>query len=321
MASITLPQALGLLKRYIFGGTPKNTDQDALKPAGIPCPSCEHPLRLVRPLHAEFLKVDIYQCPNCGLLKEIQSDTEGNLQKEIIVYNYTSNTSDFVEILGLMNYSQFSLNHLWEVCGRLCFPALIKTEFSTDVELFFIPVEDNLSYNAITGFIYTQNGILARTQIKKTNDMSYFVNPYISKLPHSTFLYATLPLITNATTIGSVEPIRYRHKISDHNAFQIEHELYIIEDFPVFCFGIELYVKAITMNKNNYTIRQLLDIFDVSSIILCKEEHVPKEGFYICNSRISKLNLFALGNRDISDEQKESFLNDIYNFFDTAIGG
>ena len=80
MASITLPQALSLLKRYIFGGTPKNTDQDAPKVNGISCPNCEHPLTLVRPVHAAFLKVDIYQCPNCGLLKEIQSDTEGNLQ-------------------------------------------------------------------------------------------------------------------------------------------------------------------------------------------------------------------------------------------------
>ncbi len=318
MATVTLPQALTLIKRYLFGG---GTKSDEVKDDRLICPQCNYHLDPIRPLHSEFMTVNIYTCTNCGLIKEYQTNSEGELEKEITIYSKQNNTRDYIEMLGLVKYSQFSLNHLWEVCGRLCFPALIKTEFSLDVELFFIPVEDNLSYNAITGFIYTDNGILARVQIKKTNDMSYFMNPYISKLPHSTFLYATVPLPTNATTIGSVESIRYRHKISDHNAFQIEHELYIIEDFPVFCFGIELYVKSITMNKNNYTIRQLLDIFDVRSLIMGEGKMVPKEGFYICNARISKVNLFALGNRDITEEQKESFLNHIYNFFETAIGG
>ena len=313
---ITIGQALKRIFSFMFKSEEPITTATKNDEEFVHCPKCDSPMAIIHQLPADFLSMLIYKCPKCGTVKEFQYNNEnGKLMKEVTIYDrFTHSSSAYMEILDELTYNEFAIDRLWEVCGNLCYPMLIKTEFSNNVDLVFIQVEEDLSRNTIDAFLVTETNMIGKVQVRKTDDFSYFLNPYLHKLPHSTFIYASTPVEKN-TNISYVSPIRYRHKISNGLESNSIHELYIIEDFPVQSYGIELFVKFYsTRDTDEIPIKELLQHVDAKNIIYGTEINTH-DGFYIQNSRLSKINMYSL-TVNISKEERMHFYDSITKFFE-----
>jgi hypothetical protein len=260
------------------------------------------------------MRVEIYKCDNCGVMNEVQYDSSDELVKEVIIYKTVENNSAFTDMLTLSNYQGFSMDKLWEICGDLCYPILMQTEFSTGVDLYFVPVGNDLSQNSIQGYLVTPSNVLTRVCIRKSRDITYFTNPYLFKLPHNTFLYATHHVPGN-TNIMTVNNIRYRQKIVTKNGLTV-YELYIIQDFPVPCYGIEVFVKFCTLDKTEYSIYELMQFICMDKIILGETNIETGNGFYIQSARLSKVTLYTLGSKSVSMLDRKNFYNSVMTFFE-----
>ena len=313
---ITIGQALKRIFSFMFKSE-EEPEQSKLETSDefVHCPKCNSEMAIIHQLPADFLSVLIYKCPKCGTLQEFQyNNANGKLMKEITIYDrYTHTSSAYMEVIDELNYNEFALDRLWEVCGSLCYPMLVKTEFSDNVDLVFIRVEDDLSRNTVDAFLVTDTNMIGKVQVRKSSDFSYFLNPYLHKLPHSTFVYASTPIEKNPN-ISYVSPIRYRHKISEGSESNSIHELYIVEDFPIQSYGLELFVKFYTTREDDIPIKELLSHVDAKSIIYGSEINTH-DGFYIQNSRLSKINMYSL-TANISLDERKHFYDSIIKFFD-----
>jgi transcription elongation factor Elf1 len=322
---VTISEALKDTLSFFFGGSKEEESKDTEEemrdnPDGLEltCPRCKAKLFMVNQLVSEFLTMVIYRCPECGVTKEVQFDQEnGNLMKDVTIYNqFAHSSSSYMEIINECNYNEFALDRLWEVSGTLCYPVLMKTQFSDNVDLVFIRVQDDLSHNSVDGYIVTDgSNMLGKVKVQKTDVFSYFLNPYLYRLPHSTFMYASTPIQSNEN-IAAVSPIRYRFKVSSmKNSYLCE--LSIIEDFPVQSFGVELFVKFGSFTDlSNTALIKIIKLIDINSIIMGKDPVVDdSEGIFIQQQWVHKINLYSSSARFLTKELREHFCGSIKKFF------
>lgn len=298
----------------------KPTDDDILDDADnndIECPRCKGVMVVVNQLIGEFLTMIIYRCPICGLTKEIQFNQEtGEIMKDVTLYDrFAHSSSTYMEILNECKYNEFALDRLWEIGGVPCYPILLKTHLSDDIDLVFIKLNDDLNNNSVNGFILTDNGMIGQVKINKSDGYSYFLNPYLYKIPHTTFNYVSSPTPIN-NNVFTISPIRYRFKTS-HLKNSYLYEFSIIEDFPVQSYGIEVFVKFAAFDNFSQTpISKVIQMIDLKHIICCPETNPdPGSEIYIQEMRTSKINLFSTTSRNISKDLREHFYSSIVKFF------
>ena len=316
MSRITFAGALKEIKDWFTSSTPTEEGGGKPKTDEIICPRCDETLELIHPSVSDILTVMIYKCPNCGLIDERQFDENKELTKEIFVYDSKKSENSYSELLSLIDYKAFNLDRLWEVCGELCYPILMRTEFSTNINLFFIPVTDTLQQNSIEGYLITHSDILIKAKIEKSNNLSYFMNPYLFRLPHPTFMYGTTHIPGNINIL-SVSPIRYRHKIKSKSGLGI-HELYIIQDFPIPCYSIEVFIRYCTTGDipDSTPIAEVMDSIDMENIIMNGSNVHTAQGYYINAVRLSRVNLYSMGSTDLTPGERKSFYEAIKQFFE-----
>ena len=313
---ISFGDALKKILHSFSSGTDEEIESKDDKEIG--CPSCENHMMLYREFSNDFVDVFLYKCNNCGGYREYIYDVaSGDLMKEVKIYkSFTNDCSGFTEALSDCSYNGFALDRLWLICGVLCYPVLCKSATSDSIDLVFVSVDDDVFHNKIEGFILTDNNIIGRISYAGTNALSIMTNPYIAKLPHKDFLYVSVPTI-RSESIETVEPIRFRHKIkSCNNGASTVHELTIIEDFGLECFGIEIYIKFLTYTSDDETdIRKIIKAIDLESLILGGETHIDDD-YYIQTSRLSKINLYSLTTSKITKELRIKFYKDIKRQFE-----
>ena len=319
---ITFKQALKRIFSFLFkeDADPKNDQPDTSgeeKGKIVTCSRCNEKMAVQNNLSGIFIRTTIYKCEKCGMIKEYQYNLETNeLMKEINIYDkFTHSSSSYMEVVNMLSYNEYAIDRLWEVCGCICYPVLMKTEFSDNVDLVFIRVEDDLSRNVIEAFLIDTN-MVGKVQVRKSDDFSYFMCPYLNKLPHSSFIYASTPIERNPN-IAYVAPIRYRHRISSNSQNSYVHELYIIEDFPIQSFGIEIFVKFCTFDDTEIPIKELIGRIDLKNIIMGNDINMS-EGYYIQNSRMSKINIYSMSSNKFTEEERRHFYKSIKEFFDVA---
>jgi transcription elongation factor Elf1 len=323
---VTISEALKYTFSFFFGGKDETEDKkdenegirDNPDNMELSCPRCRAKLFMVNQLVSEFLTMIIYRCPDCGVTKEVQFNQDtGELMKDVTIYNqFAHSSSAYMELINECKYNEFALDRLWEISGKLCYPVLMKTQFSENVDLVFINVQDDLSRNSVDGYIVTDgSNMLGKVRVQKTDVFSYFMNPYLYRLPHSTFMYASTPIQSNEN-IAAVSPLRYRFKVTSmKNSYLCE--LSIIEDFPVQSFGVEVFVKfGCFTDMSKVPIIKIIKLVDIDSIIMGKDPVVDEsEGIFIQQQWVHKINLYSSSARFLSKELREHFCESIKKFF------
>ena len=322
MARITISQAIRTIISHIFGGgtdtSSTNNDDNGANDNDTYtlCPKCNHIMGSINVASTDFIILHIYECPECGTISEYQFDNETNeLIKDIHVYDKrVANVGNFSETLGLISYENFSLDRLWSVCGHLCFPVLVKSEFSDRSSLIFVKVGHSLAHNTIDGYSINSNDIIGHVHMTTEHNISHFCNPYLANLPHHKFNYISVPT-ARCEQLEIVYGIRFLYKKEGHDG-GYARKLVIVKDLPLRCMGLELYIKFYTNGiSENILMMDLIKGLHVKEIVMGASNIEVENGYSIQKTNLVKITLSATGRENISTELREEFYRDIVVFF------
>ena len=309
MARITIREALNSIKDYIFG---TNTPNDNGEPdIFFHCNRCGNILHKIRESSTDFKHIDIYKCNNCNSISEFQSNLYNELERETHIYNPSVSDQSFViETSDLVPINHFSINQLWVICNKLCYPVLIRSEITNGAGILFVECGNDINYNHAEGFIVSSTNIIGEVRIIRESELSYIFNPYLARLPHIDYMYISYPTQANHA-IEYTSGIRFRHKISGTDP--LFHELSIMKDVPMECYGLEVEVHFVSPVEDT----NLLDLIYKIGLdhIMLGEPVQTLQGYSIQFSRLMKYTLGSVSYDNIDIKIRESFYKDIIKVF------
>ena len=313
MPRITMKQALKRIFSGILGRDEEKPEDDGR----IHCPKCNSEMQPIRQYDSDFILVFAYRCPKCNTISELTYENKTNkLLKEFHSYDkFENSSSSFIETVDHLNYNQYALDRLWLVMGLICYPVLVKSEFTSTVSLVFVRCDNDVMHDNVEGFIVTDGGVIGFVRILRNQRLSFFCNPYLARLPHSDYSYISYPSEKNAS-LEYLSSIRFRHRIDDKNGLT-HHELTIIKDFALQCYGMEFYIRFTTVESDkDERVCNILRDLDFQNILFGKNEISPKEGYSIQTYRLTVLNGWVMCSENISLDLKNRFYLDVKRFFD-----
>lgn len=345
---ITFAQAIKSVAHFLVGSNPTNQDiHPSLPPAdeesasehhddiieddcvytedGIRisrlCPKCGKHMELYKDMSTDLINMVVYYCDDCKIYHEFDYELPSErLIKDSTIYDgYARTNTSYIEAtIRQSNPAVFSLNHLWEICGIVCYPAIIKTNPNVDAcDLVFIKATDDIFHDKIEGFLLTQSNMIANVSLSRNSSISFITNPYLARAPHIDFTYMATPTQENSS-IACISSVRFRYKksaLGDGNSNTTVNELTFIEDFAFHDYGLEVYVKFISSSDNSD--RALLDVIhsiDLRHIIINSNEIHLEDGYSIQVSHVSKINLYSMNSNVIDEDIRRRFYKDICEF-------
>ena len=316
---ITFGEAMRNIFSFIIGTRDANSATKLLS-QNVVCKKCGSPMHLLNKLKTDFIILEIYTCPECSSITEFQYESESNeLIRESYVYDnkISSRSSIITESEGYIKYENFSLDKLWVVCGHLCYPALIKSEFTDKSSLIFVKCENEIALNCVDGFIINAQNVVGEIRIFSDQNISHFYNPYLSRLPHKDFHYMSYPT-PRCSALEAVDSIRFDHVETGHNGVYM-HKLTIIKDMPLRASGIEVYIKFYSfgekLHRSNKIMKYIKGI-KLRDIIMGKTSFETTEEYSIQSFNVNKHTISSVNRIDISMEERLDFYNDIVKFFE-----
>ena len=320
LSKITFKEALGQIFNFFIGNSEYSQDTETEVQADssstvITCARCGNKMKVINTINTDFVDVTISICNECGLISESQHK-DGVLMKMVHMYQPIS-SSEFtmLESTDIMPFENFSLSRLWCVCGKLCYPSLIRSDFPENGKVFmcFIKMDSRIDMDDIDGYIINSNNIIGEVHLTREQTLSFFHNPYISNLPKKDFSYLTIPT-ERCENIEAVLPIRYQHKQSTQNNFNV-HQIYIIKDNPIRCVGYEVYVRFIRYSSERISMIETFQGINLKAIITGELPVEVDEGFSLQTFNLTKHTLSASIKSQITQDEKESFYESIIEFF------
>ena len=320
MAAITLGEAFKRVFSFLLGRNQstqeENTPQASEEDTYVICQSCGHVMGSINVAETDFVLLHIYQCPNCGSISEFQFDNETSklIRVSHIFDNNASDASSISEVEGILTYENFSMDRLWAICGFLCYPALIKSEFTNKTSLIFVKAGNLIGDTSAAGYIINSQNVIGEISIIHEDNISHFYNPYLANLPHREFSYMSVPT-PRCEMLESVCNIRFKYELTGHSGVYV-HTLTIIKDVPLKCYGLECVVRFHTYGDcHNVPKSKLLENINIKGLILGEENIELAEGYSIQAGRVSKITLSSTGRCNITEDQRVAFYNDIKAFF------
>lgn len=179
--------------------------------------------------------------------------------------------------------------------------------------IVFIEAQTNVFNWKVDGYILTETGDLARTSISKDSIRSLIANPYLAKLPHIDFNYATSATVMNAD-IMRVQPVRFSETITKtEKGFNI-HELYFIDDFPFLLFGVEVFIRFyVTENAECTNMVKKCENVGLENIILGQHELSAADGYSLRQYHIITINGYSITSKYLDMELRHHVYDDIQN--------
>ena len=325
---ITLGEAIGKVFSFIIGR--KSNDNVVVSDQGrdrvvtnknIVCRKCETIMRPMNKLRTDFIMMEIYECPNCKTISEYQRNTETKeVVRESHVYDNRIDTrsSIIAETEGYIKYENFTLDKLWVVCGNLCYPALIRSEFTNSTSLIFVKCGSDLGLNSVDGFIINAQNVVGEIRVFNDQNISHFYNPYLARLPHKDFKYISYPT-TRCDALEAVDNIRFDHTKEGHNGVYL-HKLAVLKDMPLRAVGLEVYVKFYTFGEKfekPIKMMKLINGINLKDIVMGKSHIIIDEEYSIQSMYVNKHTISSINKIDISTGERAEFYKDIIKFFTT----
>lgn len=291
---------------------------DGKQTDNVACSRCGGPMRTINVAVSDFHKIYIYTCSECGFVTEHQYDINGELVKTVNMYktNIIGRDSSVLETTNIVPYDNLSLTRLWSVCGDLCYPSYIRSDFP-EIEkpsVVFIKVNKKRKNDVVEGYIINEQNVIGKLIATNDRILSYYYNPYLARLPQKEFDYLAMPT-SRCESLEAVIPVRYHHSQDSLGNGVILHKLYIIEDIPIRCMGYEVYIRFITHNiPHDESMTDIINGIDLKSIIIGGDLTVQK-GYGIQASRLIRHTLSAQICHNIDESDKLAFYNSVKDFF------
>ena len=317
MPKVTFGDAIKSMWHFLTGHD-KPEEEKGKKPDDnlFYCKKCKTPMSIKNQSHATFASVVVYNCPNCHSMVEQQFNIEtGEINKEIYIYNPMNDKEQSqMEVFNMISYNNFDLNRLWSISGTLCYPVLMRSEFSRNISLIFVSCKDSIKTGTVDAFIINEHRMICSIHLTRHNEISYFCNPYFTDLPHTDFGFISYPTEIN-DQLEYVSRVRYSYKVKDNDGIRT-HELTIIEDFPLMTMGVEIYLKFIDYNNSQDTIPVIAEKIKLIDRVLGKEVTEIDEKYSMQAARMHQINLFSYTTNQIKPEVRKEFAKDIMTFID-----
>ena len=312
MAKVTFSDAMRKIKEFLVGHAKE--EEEKKDDNTLHCKRCGSPMSIRNQSHSDFITVFIYHCLNCHAMIERQIDVETNeLRKEIFIANPLNDIHHSnLEIFNKIDFESFDLNRIWSIAGVLCYPVLIRTEFSDKTSLIFVRCTDNIRDGDVDGYIINEHRMIGTVHLMRNQEISYFCNPYLTSIPHISFGYISYPTEIS-DMVEFVSRIRYQHKKADKNGLRI-HELTIFEDFPILTFGVEIYVKFVDYNYHEEPLAIIARKIHLTDHILRKTVEEINGDYSIQSVRMHQINLNSYITKHIKEEIRREFAEDIKTF-------
>ena len=311
---LTRKEGLAKVFRFLFGNSETKTEK---KPEieettnSNACKRCGAILFPQNHLESDFLDVTVFQCPKCKLIYEKQlSKPDDKLIKEVYIYNQLEgNTVEFNDRLINRKYGNYSLDKLWVIENTICFPMLVQSDFVQGISLIFVPYTIDIMKEAIEGYMITDQETLGYTKLTTRQKISFYANPYLSRLPFPHYKYISID-DEKFNGIEAVSNIRY-----SLTEVKNDYELRIIHDIPNLCYGIHIYVKFIAPTKKMaHTYSDILYNISFESLIKNNTLTSVGEGYSIINFTISKIS-GTMSSHIVEDDIRQELVAKIINFF------
>lgn len=305
---------------------PKPVEKEKPKPSVIAetkrteeplCPSCLTAMKTVTKNSNDFISLFIYECPKCGTVSEFQYEYETNMPIRIshIFVKDAGESSTLAEAEGMIPYEHFSLDRLWAVGNCLCYPVIVKSEFTNKTSLIFIKAGSHIEFNTVEGFLINSQNVIGEIKMIREDTVSHFCNPYLAHLPRHEFTWVSSPT-SRCDALETVYNIRFHYHVEGDSTVKL-HKLIIIKDMPLKVMGLEVFVQFNSFNdaEKNLTKSELLHKIGISDIIMGRSEVNALDGFAVQRTRVTKHTLSSLNNENISPELRMEFWRDIRRFF------
>ena len=281
------------------------------------CVKCLAQMNTVAKNSNDFISLYIYECPKCGTVSEYQYEYGTQIPTRIshIFVKDSGESSTLAEVEGLIPYEHFSLDRLWAIGGCLCYPVIVKSEFTSKTSLIFIKAGSHIEFNSVEGFLINSQNVIGEIKMIREDTVSHFCNPYLAHLPRPEFTWVSSPT-SRCDALETVFNIRFSYHVEGDSDIRL-HRLTIIKDMPLKVMGIEVFVQFNSFNNAdmNLTKSDLLHKIDIQSIIMGTPSINVKDGFAIQRSRVTKHTLSSLNNENISAELRMDFWRDMRRFF------
>lgn len=321
MATITFGGALKKVFMFLLGRNhpqEESSSQREIDPYVL-CQNCGQVMNSLHVEESDFILLHIYQCPDCKAISQYHFNNETGKPIRILHILDNSNISDrspICEVEDIVTYENFSMDNLWAICGFLCYPALIKSEFTNKTSLIFVKVGNIIGETSVAGYIINSQNVIGEISIIHEDNISHFYNPYLANLPHKDFSYMSSPT-PRCEMLESVWYVRFKHDVTGHGGVYM-HKLTIIKDIPIKCYGLEIAVRFYRYGDTttNPTMSKLLEDINIKGLILGENDLSLAEGYSIQSSKVTKMTLTSSGRFSITNEQRLSFYEDIKKFFE-----
>lgn len=328
MNRITMKDALSKIFHFFIGYKEKpesEAEAEALDNShiqkeidenNITCGKCGSKLQLLNVARNDFINFYIYTCHKCDVIIEYHFSKENKLLKVVYLFDtFKPNEVIESENEGLISYEKFSLGRLWTICGNLCYPALIKTDFPDESKTtrIFLKV-NNPNPEKLEGYMISDQHVVGEIQLTNLQVKSLYYNPYLARLPKPDYLYLAIPT-TYCTSVESVLEIRFRYETTDISNEIIIHKLNIIKDNIHQCSGFEIYIKFITHGcPKEKKISTVLKKIDFRSILLEEDIHTAK-GYGIQVYHLTHHTLSAITRNEVDFESRNGLYESVIEFF------
>jgi hypothetical protein len=281
------------------------------------CPKCSTEMNMVAKNSNDFISLFIHECPKCGTISEFQYEygTENPIRISHIFVKDSGESSTFAEAEGFIPYDNFSLDRLWAIGGALCYPVIVKSEFTEKTSLIFIKAGHTIEFNSVEGFLISSSNVIGEIKMIREDTVSHFCNPYLAHLPRPEFNWVSSPT-SRCDALETVYNIRFTHMVEGDENMKL-HTLIIIKDMPLKVMGIEVYVRFNSMNNadEGLSMSDLIHKIDIQAIIMGTSVMNIKEDFAIQRWRVTKHTLSSLNNEDIPPDIRIGFWRDMRRFF------
>lgn len=323
MAAITFGGALKRVLLFLLGRNQpqegNNSSQVDEEDTYIVCQNCGHIMGSLHVEESDFVVLHIYQCPECKSVSQYTFNNETTkLIRVLHIFennNISDTTSPICEVEDIVSYENFSMDNLWTVCGFLCYPALIKSEFTNKTSLIFVKVGNLIGQSSVAGFIINSQNVIGEISIVHEDNISHFYNPYLANLPHKEFSYMSSPT-PRCEMLESVWNIRFSHDVTGHGGLYT-HKLCIIKDVPIKCYGLEVVVRFHRYGElSTPSMSKLLENINIKALILGENDVHLAEDYSIHVGRVTKITLTSTSRSNITQEQRLSLYEDIKKFFE-----
>ena len=290
-------------------------------PGTVHCKKCDTVMRRVHQLKTDFIILNIFECPECQSISEFQYNSETKeMARESYIYDnkITKRSSIISEAEGFVKYENFSLDKLWVVCGHLCYPALIKSEFTNGASLIFVKCDKTIGLNCVDGYMINAQNVVGEIRMFNDQNISHFYNPYLANLPHKNFNYMSYST-PRCDALERVDNIRFEHTEEGHDGVYM-HKLTIIKDLAMKTCGFEVYVRFYTFGDKFHKhtkISTFLKGIRLEDIIMGNENIEVSEEYSIQSHYLNKHTLSSVNRIDISKDERRELYNDIIKFFNT----